>query len=245
MEKELQELGLSKNESAIYLFLLKHGESTSGPIIKGTRIANSRVYESINNLLAKGLITYNMQKNGKHFNAVNPSKLKELEEERMRKVEFLLPSLRQMISKEKSNTLTAIYEGFEGFKTAFNRIIEDCPEKETIYIIGFSEQPYANESLRTFLANMNLKSAKKKQNLKILMDAKSKPTLGRDRKKEKFTRVRYMPQGYISPIAVDVFQDYTYMFLWEEKPFVFMIKNSQIAQSFKQYFNFLWNLAKE
>jgi len=31
----------------------------------------------------------------------------------------------------------------------------------------------------------------------------------------------------------------------EEKHFVFMIKNKRIAESFKQYFKFLWNIAKK
>ena len=34
------------------------------------------------------------------------------------------------------------------------------------------------------------------------------------------------------------------IFLWEEKPFVFMIKNKLIAESFKTYFNLLWKIAK-
>ena len=92
---------------------------------------------------------------------------------------------------------------------------------------------------------MNLKSAQKKQKLKIILDNSVKNTLGKDRKKEKYTQTKYMPEGYISPAAIDIFQDYVYIFLWEEKPYVFMIKNERIAQSFKQYFNFLWNIAKE
>ena len=92
---------------------------------------------------------------------------------------------------------------------------------------------------------MYLESAKKKQRLKILLDKSAKETLGRDREKEKYTEVKYMPQGYISPAAIDIFEDYIYLFLWEEKPFVFMIRNKKIAESFKQYSQFLWKFAKK
>ena len=54
-----------------------------------------------------------------------------------------------------------------------------------------------------------------------------------------------MPKGYINPAAIDIFKDYVYIFLWEEKPFVFMIKNQRIADSFKQYFNLLWKIARK
>ena len=72
MEKQLEELGLSKNEAKIYLFLLKRGATTTGSIIKETGTANSRVYESLNILIKKGLVSYNIQKDGKHFQAVDP-----------------------------------------------------------------------------------------------------------------------------------------------------------------------------
>ena len=53
-----------------------------------------------------------------------------------------------------------------------------------------------------------------------------------------------MPEGYVSPAAVDVFGDYVYTFLWEERPTVFMIKNKRIAESHKKYFEYLWKQAK-
>jgi sugar-specific transcriptional regulator TrmB len=244
MNQELEKLGLSKNESSIYLFLLKKGSTTTGSIIKETGIANSRVYESINTLINKGLVTYNIQKDGKHFQAADPKKFLDLEEERQDKIKQILPSLIKIQSLNQPETTSAVYEGFEGFKTAFKKIIEDCPEGETIHILGFSEQTFATSSLRTFVSNMNLKSAAKKHKLKILLDHSAKKTLGKDREKEKYTEVIYMPEGYISPAAIDVFQDQVYIFLWEEKPFVFVIKNEKIAESFKQYFNFLWKMAK-
>src|SRR3989338_6418545 len=96
MEKELQDLGLSKNESLIYLFLLKHGSTTTGSIIKETHIANSRVYESLNSLTSKGLVTYTIQKDGKHFEAMDPKAISEREEDRKRKIEALIPELIKM-----------------------------------------------------------------------------------------------------------------------------------------------------
>lgn len=244
MEKELVDLGLSRNEAKIYLFLLKNPNVTTGPIIKETRIANSRVYESLNSLISKGLVNYNVQKDGKYFSAAEPKKIIENEEERMKKIKAILPQLNGLIGEEKKNTTTAVYEGFEGFKTAFKKIIDDCPVGGTIDIIGFSEPKKASDSLKLFLSNINLKCAQKKQKLRFILDRETKDWQGKDRESVKTNEVRYMPKGYISPAAIDIFGDYVYMFLWEEKPFVFMIKNKMIAESFKVYFNFLWRMAK-
>jgi len=245
MEEKLMNLGLSKNEAIIYLFLLKNSHITTGPIIKETGISNSRVYESLNSLISKGLVTYVVQKDGKYFDVSSPEKFIEKEEERRKMIEDLVPELKKLKTEKEFRTNTAVFEGFEGFKTAFKKIIEDCPTEKTIHILGFSEPAEKKESLRIFLTNMNLKSQQKKQKLKILLDSSAKETLGRDREKEKYTEVKYMPKGYISPGAIDVFEDYVYIFLWEEKPFIFMIKNEKIAESFKQYFNFLWKIGKK
>jgi len=245
MIEQLEKLGLSRNEAKIYIYLLKHGERTTGPIIKETRIANSRVYESLNNLVDKGFVSYNLQKDGKHFIAVNPSILIENEEDRTKRVKSLVPELIGLMNKDHSEkTVSAIYDGFEGFKTAFRKIIDDCPNGGEILIIGFSERQYSEESLRVFLSNMNLKCKKKKQKLKFIFDESVSKSFGRDREKEGF-EVRYLNEGFISPAAIDIMQDYVYIFLWEEKPFVFMIKNKRIADSFRGYFNFLWRISKD
>jgi sugar-specific transcriptional regulator TrmB len=242
--EKLRELGLSKNESLIYVYLLKKGDTTTGSIIKHTNIANSRVYSSLNSLIEKGLVTYTVQRDGKHFQAATPKKFLELEEERKRNVALLVPKLMSLQEAYAENTVSAVYEGLEGFKTAFRKIIDDCPVGGEIFILGFSEQQFSTESLRTFIANTNLKSSKKKQKLKIILDVEARETLGRDREREKYSEVRYMPRGYINPSSVDIMGDYVYIFLWEEKPFVFMLKNKRVAESFKQYFQFLWKMAK-
>ncbi|MBU2561157.1 MAG: helix-turn-helix domain-containing protein [Nanoarchaeota archaeon] len=244
MEPELEALGLSRNESRIYLFLLNKGTSTTGPIIKETGIANSRVYDSLNSLVAKGLVTYNVQKDGKHFTAADPSKFIELEQERAKRLKSLVPQLQALRGLEKEETETAVYEGFEGWKTAFKKVVDDCPANGTIYITAFSEEPYKLESLRTFLFNLNLKSAQKKQRLKIILESSVRDTLGKDRESERYSEVRYMPEGYIAPAAMDIFEDYVYMFVWGEKPLAFMIKNRKIAENFKKHHQFLWSIAE-
>jgi predicted transcriptional regulator len=244
MEERLINLGLSKNEANIYLFLLKNPHITTGPIIKETGISNSRVYESINSLISKGLVTYVVQKNGKYFDASSPDKFIEKEEERKKLIEELVPDLKKLRTEKEFRTNTAIFEGFEGFKTAFKKIINDCPIGGTIDILGFSKQQFSSDSLKVFLSNMNLKSEKKKQKLRFILDQSAREWQGKDREGVKTNEVRYMPEGYVSPAAIDIFDDYVYIFLWEEKPYVFMIKNEKIAKSFSQYFNILWKIAK-
>ena len=65
-----------------------------------------------------------------------------------------------------------------------------------------------------------------------------------DRKQESFSEVKYLGGDFLSPAAVDITDDAVYTFLWDKKPYVFMIKNEHIAKGYKSYFEALWKNAK-
>ena len=65
MEKQLEELGLTKNETKVYLVLLELGLTTTSAIIKRAGINTSKVYESLERLLKKGLVSYALIKRSK------------------------------------------------------------------------------------------------------------------------------------------------------------------------------------
>lgn len=242
MEETLKNLGFRKNEIKIYLYLLKKGKTTTGKIIKETQISNSRVYETLNSLIKKGLVNYTIEKRGKNFQASDPHKFLEIEQERKTQLEKIIPDLEKLKQTKEFETNSAIYEGFEGFKTVYKKILNDCPKNETIQIIGFSSKIYENKKLKNIIKNFNAKTALNNQKLKIILDENSKEDVKKGYLNPKFSAIKYMPKGYISPFGINTFSDYIYIFLWEEKPFVFMIKNKLIAQSFKQYHNFLWEI---
>ena len=110
MEKQLEELGLSRNEARIYLFLLRKGETSTGPIIKETGIANSRVYESLNSLIEKGLVSFNIQRKCKYFKANEPKALLEREKGKLDKIESIMPKLTEIMSLKQKETDMAIYD---------------------------------------------------------------------------------------------------------------------------------------
>ena len=56
--KALQNIGLTKNEITVYLTLLELGTTTTGPLTYKSGLHNSRVYESLNKLIEKGLASY-------------------------------------------------------------------------------------------------------------------------------------------------------------------------------------------
>ena len=70
----LEELGLTEKEAKLYLALLELGQATSSDLIKKLDYYSKTVYELLEKLMKKGLVSYVIKSNIKYFGAVNPEK---------------------------------------------------------------------------------------------------------------------------------------------------------------------------
>ena len=73
--EELKSAGLTDNESKIYLALIDLGPSLAGQISRKTGMYRRSVYDTIEMLIEKGLVSYILQNNRKIFQAANPERL--------------------------------------------------------------------------------------------------------------------------------------------------------------------------
>lgn len=240
----LEELGLTKNEAKVYVSLLKLGTSTTGPIMEELGISSSRVYASLQELIKKGLVTYFVKNNVKYYRAEDPRYLIKILEDLKSKVSPLVKDLERIKKIKKEQEYSTIFEGFHGFKQAFELLLKECTKKDELYTIGFSPPEYGFQTLRTYLKKVDRERNRKKVPMKILLDVKIKDTIGKDREQEPYTKVKYLPKGYITPAAMSIFKDYVFHWVWKKKPTILVIKNKEVNESFRNYFQLLWKTAK-
>src|SRR3989344_8618457 len=126
IEHLLWEMGLSKNEIKIYLILLKLGLTTTGAIIKQTGIHNSKVYDGLERLAQKGLVTHVIEAGTKHFKAVNPERLLDFLDDKQKSIEDhkrsiheFLPQLKAMQEMGVDETEAEVFQGWKGMETIF------------------------------------------------------------------------------------------------------------------------------
>ena len=63
----LREIGLTESENKIYLALLDLGDSTRGDIVNKSGVAGSKVYDLLERLREKGLVSIYVKDKVKHF----------------------------------------------------------------------------------------------------------------------------------------------------------------------------------
>ncbi len=244
--KALEEIGLTQGEVRVYIALLELGETTTGAIIKKSKITGSKVYEILERLIEKGLVSHVIKEKTKYFQASSPKRLldylgkkeRELFQDK-KEIERLIPLLEsKQKSKEKIQS-SQIFEGYEGIKTVFNLILESLKSREEYYAFSIGDE-LENEKVRLFFQNYHRKRISRKIKVKII--ANSRRPFFRELSRLKDLQIRYYDNPV--PLGVFIFKDYVATLTFREKPTAFLIRSQQIADSYKDFFINLWEKSK-
>jgi sugar-specific transcriptional regulator TrmB len=73
--KTLTQIGLTESEIKVYFALLELETSTIGPIVDKAKVQESKIYYLLERLKEKGLVSFVIKNNVKHFQAADPKNL--------------------------------------------------------------------------------------------------------------------------------------------------------------------------
>ena len=147
LESKLQFLGLTAEETKIYLTLLKYGTLSVAAISRLTNIGRVNCYHYIDKLLAKGIITQSQRSKIKQFTAENPRIFINKEKEKLNVATDLIPELLAISSSSGEKPKIQIFEGWNGIKNIFHKMVET----ESREIVSFSNFDKLAELLPDFL----------------------------------------------------------------------------------------------
>jgi len=241
----LEEIGLTKTEIKIYISLLKIGESTTTNIVREAGIHASKVYEFLDRLVQKGLVSYVIKANKKHFTATNPDNLKEFLKEKQRAIEEqknqldnLIPELNILGDQKDDKIEFQVYEGLRGIKSFYEKMLSNLKGGDTSYLLGAPK--IGNEILEGYLIDWHKRRQKKGVKLKGIYDADNKE-YGEVRAKMKHTMIRYLPKYISSPMWIEISNDYVGIgHIKGNNSVLFSIKDAKIAKGYLDYFDIIW-----
>ncbi len=238
----LEKLGLTKNETAIYLALLELGTTTTGPITVKSGLHSSRVYESLNKLMEKGLASFIIKSNRKYFSAAEPDAMLDLLEQEKTELKSLLPQLKLLKKETRHEQKAAVYEGYKGVRTVYDSIIRTLGKGDELLVFGAGK---ADDSFmaKTYFKEYTSRRISKGIKMKIIFNSDARET-GRFYSKMKNTKVKYLPEGMKTPAAVDIYADNVSILVLRKKPTVFLITSQEVADSYREFFKMLWEMSK-
>ena len=233
LKEQLTKAGLTGNESKVYLELLKSIELTANELSKRISTDRTLTYTILNHLIEKGLVSYVTKENKKFFkaedtkNLLNPLKEKE----------FFVKNLIEELTKiEKQVSLPyeiKVYEGKEGLRTLFNIIFENK------HFLSFGGTGRAYDQI--FEVQGRLKNLTKgKFSGRIILQEEYR---NHEVTKQGIIKTKYFNMK--AEATTTIFGDYISIHVAKEKPLIILIKNKEIAESYRNYFEVLWNQAKD
>lgn len=241
----LKRIGLSEGEIKVYSAILEIGISTINKIHEKTGIERRNIYDIINKLIKKGLISYTIERSKRTYQITHPNKIigyveeKKHELEKTKKeIEKEIPSIIKKFESKKPEIKAEIYRGKEGIKAVF----EDMLNYKENYFIGGGG--YIATKLSFFWENYNRRRTKLRVSWYNLARGELK---GHPITKEKFIYTKFLPQEFSgNPVVIFIYGNKIANILWNKEFFAFIIESKEIAENYKKYHKYLWdNVAKK
>jgi HTH-type transcriptional regulator, sugar sensing transcriptional regulator len=244
MLEDLISVGLTSGEARVFLVLLKLGSAKVGQIVRDSHVSYSKIYDVLDRLSSKGLVSHIILGNVKHFNAVEPYRLEEFikrKEQEVRKqldiTNKIIPELAKVANRDRQNTMAEIFMGDKGIRTAYEILLRDATPNDVLYYFYPFEgyHPIASP----FYSRLYLfqKHKKVQQRGIATFDFKRSKHYAEISKDVKMKFV-----DFPLPATMDIFKDKLLIISWENVTSI-LISSKEIAEHFHNYFNSMWKLA--
>ena len=247
--ESLVKIGLTSGEARVYLALLKAGSTTTGELIKKSGVSRSKLYDVLERLKNKGLSTEIISKGVRHFEATEPSRIKDLLEKKKIAIEEDIIESKKMIAELnslKSNSLekqeARVYTGIGGIKTLYEEIILSMDKNSEYLAFGIDPEDAGNEKVRDFFRKFHLNRAEKKVKARIIMRVETKKEM-KDFEDLKFYQYRFSKVSFPTNIALH--KDTLIILVWGNNPIAFAITSKQISSKYRAYFEELWGSVRD
>jgi predicted DNA-binding transcriptional regulator len=247
MQEILQNIGLSPNETKIYLALVKTGEMSVAEISSNTGIHRRNIYDTLDRLLEKGLVFVRASESENRYSPVDPNKLLEIVSEKRQGIEKILPTLEKEYKNQISGDQVYILKGIEGQKNIFRLVIEAGKDS---YFVG-AKGGWFDPRLDVARDNFFFQANKKKINFIQLFDAeviKNLPNFPKHFPGK--LKYRILPKAFSTNSVIHIFGDYVVTYTGLSVGVInndvtfFVMKSHTLAQSYRTWFEFMWKMSK-
>lgn len=242
----LESLGLTHNEAIAYLTLSKIGSSKTGNLLKESGLNTGKVYEILDSLKRKGLVSETMIDNVKHFAAAPPDRLidyinkKKQDIEKEEKIaKSLIPEIEKLRLSKLDFSRIVVYTGFNGFKTAVWEATRTLKSKDEILAMGVRASK--GEEFNREWTKWAEATLPKNHERVIFSD---KGSFWDYKMKSKYSKIRFLESS--TPNAITIFGNHTMLILKYYEPVrVIFINDEVTVTTFISFFEQLWKVAKE
>lgn len=257
MNSTLSTLGLTENESAIYLAFLKHGAQSAAEIARLLAMDKSSAYRAVEKLVAENLLIKNPRKRNTTYTAVSPTVLKDIYQKKlltMKNQETAIDHLvEQLIQQDESkrSTFIKMETGIEAIRGGIEQNLEAAQKSNKIikefYRLSF---PYFKDKNHIKWVN---EFAKRRiaagVSIRQIVDFADLDTFAPIMKTDKklLKEIRLMPNEMKGLYGVRISGDVVHIISFDkqESYIDITIKDTYVALLINSLFDFMWERSEK
>lgn len=153
----------------------------------------------------------------------------------------MMPELESFLSKTKEEPKVEVYRGWKGLKTIYDNALKESKKGDIHYVFGASKGE-DEEATRRFYQNYTLKRHKLKIYQKIIFNEVARGNTPAY-EGSKYSECRYLEQT--TPAEIYIYNNKIFLVILTKIPVAILITSKSVAESFKQYFDIMWKIAKK
>jgi len=235
----LRKIGLSDGEVRIYSALLDGGPSPVNLVHERTGIERRNIYDILNKLIERGLVTYATENRKRFFQISHPSRIIGYIEEKKHDldstktiVEKEIPSIIEKFMARRPKISAEIFRGLAGVKAVW----EDMLNYRETYWIGAGR--YIPKNFPHFFTGWNKRRVKLRVKWLNLMRYELRKEV---KKPLAYEKMKFLPKEFSgNPTVIAVYGNKTVNFLLGDEFFAFVIESKELAENYKRYHRYLW-----
>jgi predicted transcriptional regulator len=246
LNEALGEAGMSEKEIKVYLELLKIGTGKAGILAKKTELNRTTVYDILEGLLQKGIISKYRKGAQTSFSVVNPELLLNyLENEKQeavakaekdkKRIEELIPQFISLQDIAPNRPKVQFFEGEKGMREAYE---DTLTSREPI--MAYANVETMHEGLPNFFPQYYKRRSAKKIYIRAICPDNE---LSRDRHKrdqEEMREIRFLPNTEMSfSPEVNIYNNKMLVASWKEKMAI-IIESKELADLERVKFQIIW-----
>lgn len=245
IEKQLVELGLDGNKAKIYLACLELGRGTVIEIAKQAGIKRTTVYDNIDYLENKSLVTQEFEGNKKFYVARPPKALHELVNEKEEIVKDLVPQLYPLFNALPAKPKIQYFHGHQGIRDVSRGVLTSSSKK--VYYLGNmydyfkilkEEKTYSQGFVKEKVERGVWSYAIWKYDPRILNFYTP------EKNKKELREVRFAPKEMELDVFIQLYDDKVGIISTKGEGYAMIMESRDLNRTLKSVFDILWSVSK-
>lgn len=240
----LARLGLDEKEREVYLALLSLKLARVTQVAKASKQSRSHTYLVLRSLEEKGLVSEVQRGAVIHFLAEPPEKLLTYVQDRERELketeqllQGALPLLKQIEKPLPGEPRVTKLHGLDGMKQVYRDLL-------TQEFTAFFNAEKMFEAFGSNVVHQLFGKDAKLRGRELFVDNEAARRYLEEIPTDEEYQIRLLPKGMMFDAEAIIYNDVVALFAYDDEKTIIRIENRNIAQSFKAWFEAMWNMAE-